>query len=56
MSRTLTDKQRLEWILSQHWVEPEATFRLGLEDTDDFGKYLNDAILAIDKKLLEEKP
>lgn len=54
MGVTLTDRQRLEWLLSQHWVESEATFRLSLEDTDDSEKYLNDAILAIDKKILGE--
>jgi len=42
-------KERFIWLVSQHWVEPEATFRLGLEETDDSCNYERQIIDAIDK-------
>ena len=37
------------WLISQHWVEPEAVFRFGIESTDDFSVYQREVIAAIDK-------
>ena len=42
-------KERFIWLVSQHWVEPEATFRLGLEETDDSCNYERQIIDSIDK-------
>ena len=44
-------KKRFEWLASQHWVEPEATFYLSLEETDDFTSYQKQLISAIDAKM-----
>ena len=44
-------KRRFEWLASQHWVEPEATFHLSLEETDDFIYYHKQLIEAIDAKM-----
>ena len=44
-------KKRFEWLASQHWVEPEATFYLSLEETDDFTYYHKQLIEAIDAKM-----
>jgi hypothetical protein len=44
-------KKRFEWLASQYWVEPEATFHLSLEETDDFTYYHKQLIEAIDAKM-----
>lgn len=44
-------RARFEWLVSQHWVEPEAVFRLDLSDTDDSSKYMVEVIEAIDNRL-----
>ena len=33
------DAERYRWLRDQHWVEPEATFRLGLKETDFSDQY-----------------
>ena len=48
------DAARFKWLIAQHWVEPEATFRLSLQETDDSGKYLLDASAAIDAAIIKE--
>ena len=52
------DAERYRWLRDQHWVEPEARFRLGLsnESEDDAALYeqeLNKAIDAALKKAQE---
>lgn len=42
---------RFEWLAGQFWVADEAEFRLSLPESDDFGKYMEDIVEAIDKKL-----
>jgi hypothetical protein len=49
------EKARLQWLISQHWVEPEAVFRLNLSGTDDAAAYEQEAYNAIDAALSQIK-
>jgi hypothetical protein len=40
--------ERYQWLAAQHWVEPEAVFRLGLSDTDNSLEYMRELDAAID--------
>ena len=43
---------RFEWLAAQHWVEPEAAFRLDLADTgDDSAAYMAQVIAAVDARM-----
>lgn len=44
-------RARFEWLASQHWVEPEATFRLDLRETQFIEPYIAALVAAIDAKL-----
>ena len=46
-------EKRLIWLIGQHWVEPEAVFRLNLSGTDDAAAYEQEAIAAIDAALAQ---
>ena len=48
------DTARYRWLSAQHWVEPEAVFRLGLSDTDDFGEYQRELDAAIDTAMQKD--
>lgn len=48
-------KARLQWLIGQHWVEPEAVFRLNLSGTDDAAAYEQEAYAAIDAALSQIK-
>ncbi len=50
------DAKRYRWLLAQHWIEPEAVFRLGLSGTDDFSAYEIELAAAIDSKLAARTP
>jgi hypothetical protein len=53
-TRSEADKwrKRFEWLAMQHWVEPEAEFRLDLADTgDDSAAYMVRLIAAVDARL-----
>jgi hypothetical protein len=43
-------RARFEWLAAQHWIEPEATFRLGLAETDDADAYMAALVSAVDAK------
>ena len=44
-------RARFEWLAAQHWVEPEAAFRLDLTDTgDDSAAYMAQLIAAVDAR------
>lgn len=44
-------RARFEWLAMQHWVEPEAAFRLDLTDTgDDPAAYMARLIAAVDAR------
>lgn len=44
------DAERYRWLRDQHWVQPEATFRLGLSESteDDGALYEKEIAAAID--------
>ena len=42
------DAARFEWLAVQYWVEPEATFRLNLAETEDISTYMRELRAAID--------
>lgn len=42
------DAARYRWLAVQHWVEQEATFRLGLKNVDFINTYLEELGVAID--------
>lgn len=42
------DAARYQWLAVQHWVEPEATFRLGLEGVEFINTYRFQLDSAID--------
>jgi hypothetical protein len=45
-------RARFEWLAAQHWVEPEATFRLNLGDLgDDAAQYMAQVVAAVDARL-----
>jgi hypothetical protein len=44
-------KKRFLWLIEQHWVQPEAEFRLSLESTDYLQIYVQQVIAAIDLRL-----
>ena len=50
------DAERYRWLRDEHWVEPEAKFRLGLSDTNDAATYERELDAAIDAKLEVQKP
>jgi hypothetical protein len=45
------DAERFRWLAGQHWVEPEAVFRLNLDDTDDSESYFRQLVDAIDSAM-----
>jgi hypothetical protein len=46
------DSARLIWLASQHWLEPEACFRLDINDVEcDAGRYISELRAEIDKRL-----
>ena len=45
------DARRYRWLREQHWVEPEATFRLGLSETDSATQYEVELDSAIDSAI-----
>ncbi len=45
-------KERFRWLAAQHWVEPEATFRLGLQETDNAAEYERQLIAAVDTRIV----
>lgn len=44
-------RARFEWLAEQHWVEPEATFRLELQETEFSEQYKAALVAAVDAKL-----
>lgn len=49
------DAARYHWLSVQHWVEPEATFRLGLEDVEFINTYRLQLDVAIDAAMAATK-
>lgn len=49
------DAKRYRWLSEQHWVESEATFRLGLSGTDDATQYESELGAAIDAAIAANK-
>lgn len=45
------DSARYQWLREQFWIESEATFRLGLEETDDSSVFQKQLDAAIDERL-----
>jgi multidrug resistance efflux pump len=48
VERLKADAERYKWLAAQHWVEPEAVFRLSLSDTDNSLEYMRELDAAID--------
>ena len=51
ISEVVKWRVRFEWLAAQHWVEPEAKFRLSLTETDDAGAYIAALVAAVDARL-----
>jgi hypothetical protein len=49
-------RARFAWLAGQHWVEPEAKFRLDLRDTEFSNQYMAELIVAVDAKLTPNVP
>lgn len=49
------DAARYQWLAVQHWVEPEATFRLGLKDVEFTNAYMAELGAAIDAAMAATK-
>ena len=54
LAETGKDAARYRWLIAQHWVEPEACFRLNMQETDDSHKYALDISAAIDAAIKGE--
>ena len=44
-------QERFRWLAAQHWIEPEATVRLGLQETHNAADYERQLIAAVDKRI-----
>ena len=54
LEQAQADAARYLWLRIQHWVEPEATFRLGLTETDNAAQYEEELDAAIDAAMKDQ--
>ena len=48
-------EKRAKWIMDQHWFQPEATFRLDLEEELDYTKWTTIVIQEIDNRIKQNR-